>query len=100
MNKSLKAQIVLKIFEELAATNEENKINIYQILDKLENTDLQDWFPEETAHELFLNKSEMTQKSVSTTIAALVRAGQMRKTEAVATVVNNKTRNIRSYYTI
>ena len=100
MNKSLKAQIITKIFEDFGATDETKKIHIYQILDKLDKTNLIEWFPEETEHELFLNKSEMTQKSVSTTIAALVRAGQIRKTEAVATVVDNKTRNIRSYYLI
>ena len=40
----------------------------------------------------------MTQKSVSTTIASLVRKGYIKKTGSNKVKVGNEMRNIRSYY--
>ena len=41
---------------------------------------------------------EMTQKSVSTTLASLVRKGYVKKTGVNGVKVGNEMRNIRSYY--
>jgi len=98
MKMSQKAQIVLRILEELGATDLEHKANIYDIMEKLDKTNLQEWYPKESKDTLFSIKIEMTQKSISTTIAALIRGGKVAKTNPEATKVGTLMRNLRSYY--
>ncbi len=95
---SKKALIVLEILNRLGANDEEHKTHIYAILDKLEETDLKEILPEEEDYELECIECEMTQKSVSTTLASLVRKGYVKKTGTNSVRVNDETRNIRSYY--
>lgn len=95
---SKKALIILDIFKRLGAIDEEHKTHIYSILDKLEETDLKDILPDEEDYELECIECEMTQKSVSTTIASLVRKGYVKKTDSNKVKVGNEMRNIRSYY--
>lgn len=95
---SKKAIIVLEILKRLEAVDEEHKTNIYAILDKLDNIDLKEILPEEEEYELDCIACEMSQKSVSTTLASLVRKGYIKKTEVSKTQVGNEMKNIRSYY--
>ena len=95
---SKKALIILDIFKRLGAVDENHKTHIYNILDKLEETDLKDILPDEEDYELECIECEMTQKSVSTTIASLVRKGYIKKTGSNKVKVGNEMRNIRSYY--
>lgn len=98
MKLSLKAQIVLKIFELLNAKDIEHKIHIYDFMDKLDKIDLKELMPEVEEYEIECIRCEMTQKSISTTIASLIRNGKLNKTESNATKVGNIMRNVRSYY--
>ena len=92
---SKKALIVLDILKRLGATDEEHKTHIYEILDKLEETDFKEILPDEEDYELECIECEMTQKSVSTILASLVRKGYVAKTG-----VNGikEMKSIRSYY--
>lgn len=95
---SKKAIIILDILKRLNANDEEHKTHIYEILDKLEEVDLKEILPNEEDYELDCIACEMTQKSVSTTLASLVRKGYVKKTGVNGVKVGNKMRNIRSYY--
>ena len=77
---SKKAIIILDILKRLNANDEEHKTHIYEILDKLEEVDLKEILPNEEDYELDCIACEMTQKSVSTTLASLVRKGYVKKT--------------------
>ena len=66
MDYQKKAIIVLDILKKMGATDEEHKVNIYEILDELEKTDLKEILPDEEDYELDNIECEMTQKSVST----------------------------------
>ena len=87
---SKKAIIILDILKRLNANDE--------ILDKLEEVDLKEILPNEEDYELDCIACEMTQKSVSTTLASLVRKGYVKKTGVNGVKVGNEMRNIRSYY--
>ena len=95
---SKKAIIILDILKRLNANDEEHKTHIYEILDKLEEVDLKEILPNEEDYELDCIACEMTQKSVSTTLASLVRKGYVKKTGVNVVKVGNEMRNIRSYY--
>lgn len=95
---SKKALIVLDILKRLNAVDEEHKTHIYTILNKLEETDLKEILPEEEEYELDCIACEMTQKSVSTTLASLVRKGYVKKTGINGEKVGEAMKNIRSYY--
>ena len=95
---SKKAIIILDILKRLNANDEEHKTHIYEILDKLEEVDLKEILPNEEDYELDCIACEMTQKSVSTTLASLVRKGYVKKTGVNGGKVGNEMRNIRSYY--
>lgn len=95
---SKKATIVVNILTQLGATSEEQKTNIYAILDKLEKVDLATILPQEEEYELDCLRCEMTQKSVSTTLASLNRKGLVCKTNPTPVVVNGEHKNIRCYY--
>ncbi len=97
---SKKAQIVVELLKRLGATNADGKTNIYAILEKLEETDLKTILPNEDEYELDCIRCEMSQKSVSTTLAGLVRKGIVYKTGVNATKVNDKMVNLRSYYLV
>lgn len=100
MKISLKAQIVLKIFELLEAKDIEHKIHIYDFMKKLDEVDLKELLPDVEEYEIECIRCEMTQKSISTTIASLIRNGKLNKTEANSTKVGNVMRNVRSYYLV
>ena len=95
---SKKAIIILDILKRLNANDEEHKTHIYEILDKLEEVDLKEILPNEEDYELDCIACEMTQKSVSTTLASLVRKGYVKTTGVNGVKVGNEMRNIRSYY--
>lgn len=95
---SKKAIIILDILKRLNANDEEHRTHIYEILDKLEEVDLKEILPNEEDYELDCIACEMTQKSVSTTLASLVRKGYVKKTGVNGVKVGNEMRNIRSYY--
>ena len=95
---SKKAIIILDILKRLNANDEEHKTHIYEILDKLEEVDLKEILPNEEDFELDCIACEMTQKSVSTTLASLVRKGYVKKTGDNGVKVGNDMRIIRSYY--
>lgn len=95
---SKKALIVLSILKNLEATDKEHKAHIYTILDKLENTNLKDILPNEEEYELDCIRCEMSQKSVSTTLASLVRHGYVEKTGTDNVRIKDETKNIRGYY--
>lgn len=95
---SKKAVIVLDILKRLEAMDEEHKTNIYVILDKLDTIDLKEILPDEEEYELDCIACEMTQKSVSTTLASLVRKGYVKKTGTSKTQIGNEMKNIRSYF--
>lgn len=95
---SKKAVIVLDILKRLEATDEGRKTNIYAILDKLDTIDLKEILPDEEEYELDCIACEMTQKSVSTTLASLVRKGYVKKTGTSKTQIGNEMKNIRSYF--
>lgn len=95
---SKKAIIILDILKRLNANDEEHKTHIYEILDKLEEVDLKEILPNEEDYELDCIACEMTQKSVSTTLASLVRKGYVKKTGVNGVKVGSEMRNIRSYY--
>lgn len=95
---SKKAVIVLDILKRLGATDEGHKTNIYAILDKLDTIDLKEILPDEEEYELDCIACEMTQKSVSTTLASLVRKGYVKKTGTSKTQIGNEMKNIRSYF--
>lgn len=95
---SKKALIVLDILKRLGATDEEHKTHIYEILDKLEETDFKEILPNEEDYELECIECEMTQKSVSTILASLVRKGYVAKTGVNGIKVGNEMKSIRSYY--
>lgn len=97
---SKKATIILEVLKRLEAVDEEHKTNIYVILEKLDNIDLKEILPEEEEYELDCIACEMSQKSVSTTLASLVRKGYVKKTEVSKTQVGSEMKNIRSYYLI
>lgn len=97
---SNKAIIVLEILKKLNAIDNEHRTNIYEILDMLEKTDLKEILPDELDYELDNLECEMTQKSVSTTLASLVRKGYVIKTDISSVMVNNVLKNIRSYYLV
>ena len=95
---SKKAIIILDILKRLNANDEEHKTHIYEILDKLEEVDLKEILPNEEDYELDCIACEMTQKSVSTTLASLVRKGYVKKTGTSKTQIGNEMKNIRSYF--
>lgn len=95
---SKKAIIVLDILKKMGATDEEHKVNIYEILDELEKTDLKEILPDEEDYELDNIECEMTQKSVSTTLASLVRKELVEKTGVNTVKVGTQMKNIRGYY--
>lgn len=95
---SKKAIIVLDILKRMNATDEKHKVNIYEILDELEKTDLKEILPDEEDYELDNIECEMTQKSVSTTLASLVRKELVEKTGVSTVKVGTQMKNIRSYY--
>lgn len=95
---SKKALIVLDILTKLGAIDEEHRTHIYAILDKLEEVDLKEILPNEEDYELECIECEMTQKSVSTTLASLVRKGYVKKTGTNSVKVKDDMRTIRSYY--
>lgn len=97
---SKKATIILEVLKRLEAVDEEHKTNIYVILEKLDNIDLKEILPEEEEYELDCIACEMSQKSVSTTLASLVRKGYVKKTEVSKTQVGSEMKNIRSYYLV
>ena len=86
---SKKAIIILDILKRLNANDEEHKTHIYEILDKLEEVDLKEILPNEEDYELDCIACEMTQKSVSTTLASLVRKGYVKKTGVNGVKVGN-----------
>lgn len=95
---SNKAVILLNILEKLNATDEEHKTNIYTIMSELEKTELKTILPEEEECELESIACEMTQKSISTTLASLVRKGYVKKTGVGTVQVGNENKNVRGYY--
>ena len=95
---SNKEIILLNILDKLNATDEEHKTNIYAILDELERAELKEILPEEDEYELDCIACEMTQKSVSTTLASLVRKGYVKKTGVGSVKVGNENKNVRGYY--
>ena len=97
---SKKALIVLDILKRLGATDEEHKTHIYEILDKLEETDFKEILPDEEDYELECIECEMTQKSVSTILASLVRKGYVAKRQSKNHdgKFGNEMKSIRSYY--
>lgn len=97
---SKKAIIVLSILKELEAIDEAHKTHIYAILDKLEETDLKTILPNEEDYELENIECEMTQKSISTTLAGLVRKGFVAKTGQGSVRIGQDFKNLRGYYLI
>ena len=97
-NLSNKARIVIAILKQNGATDVDHKTNIFEILNTLEDMDLSTIVPEEDEYELKCIKSEMTQKSVSTTLAALHRKGLINKTEIVTVTVDGENKNLRCYF--
>lgn len=97
---SQKATIIVNILEQLDAKSNEKRTNIYAILDKLETVNLKDILPNEEDYELDCLRCEMTQKSVSTTLASLNRKGVVYKTGVTSVKVNGENKNIRCYYLI
>lgn len=95
---SYKATIVLELLKLLDASDVEHKVNVYDIMQKLEETDLRDIIPDLEDYEIDNLECEMTQKSISTTLSSLVRRGLVRKTEVASVQVGGATKNIRSYY--
>ena len=95
---SKKALIVLNILKQLGATGETNKTHIYAILDKLDSVELKTILPDEEEYELECIRCEMSQKSISTTLASLVRNGYVMKTGTNSIRIKDETKNIRGYY--
>ncbi len=95
---SNKALITLELLKRLKAFDKESKTNIYAILNLLDSTELSDILPEEEEYELECIKCEMTQKSVSTTLASLVRKGLVVKTAVDTTKIKNEVKSIMGYY--
>ena len=95
---SNKALILLDILKRLGATDEKHRTNIYEILKKLEEVNFQEILPEEPDYELENLECEMTRKSVSTTLASLVRKGLVNKTGINSVQVGETIKNLREYY--
>ena len=95
---SAKATILLEILKRLEAVDSEHKVNIYDIMKELDDTDLREIIPELEDYEIDNLECEMTQKSISTTLAILVRKGLIEKTGVSSVQIEGITRNIRSYY--
>lgn len=97
-NLSDKATILLAVLKRLGATDLEHKRNIYDIMQELEETDIKTILPKLEDYEIENLECEMTQKSISTTLASLVRKGLVEKTGVSSVQIEGITRNIRSYY--
>lgn len=95
---STKATILLEILKRLEAVDSEHKVNIYDIMKELDDIDLREIIPELEDYEIDNLECEMTQKSISTTLASLVRKGLIEKTGVSSVQIEGITRNIRSYY--
>ena len=95
---SYKATIVLELLKLLDASDVEHKVNVYDVMQKLEETDLRDIIPNLEDYEVDNLECEMTQKSISTTLSSLVRRGLVKKTEVASVQIGGAAKNIRSYY--
>ena len=95
---SKKALIVLEVLKRLGAVDADHRTNIYAILDKLEEVDFKEILPDEEEYELENIACEMTQKSVSTTLASLNRKGFVKKTGVTSIFVGTEAKNLREYY--
>lgn len=95
---SNKALILLDLLKKLGAVDVEHKTNVYKIMEKLQEVDLREILPDEPEFELESLMCEMTQKSISTTLASLERKGFVIKTGVISTYVDEEKKNIRNYY--
>lgn len=95
---SLKAQVLLKVLDILNACDEEHKVNVYNIMDKIEDLDIEKLFPNAPEEDIENIKYEMTQKSIGTTLTFLNKRNLVIKTSPSATMVGNVMKNLVCYY--
>lgn len=97
---SLKAKILLKILEILKADSYDNRVNVYQIMNKLEDLDIEKLFPGEDEDEIYNVKFEMNQKSIGTSLSSLHRKHLIAKVAPGAFNIEGKMKNLVSYYLV
>jgi hypothetical protein len=101
-NISNKAKIVYAALKELGATDKDNKVNSYTILDyiieeaeELQDNELLKDIPEDEYLNITL---DINIKSINTIITSLAKKNLVVKTEPTNISVDGTTRSLRQYY--
>ena len=102
MDMSDKAKIIYAALEQLGATNADNKVTSYAILDyiveeseKLQEHELLKDIPESSYMNITL---EITLKGINTLITGLAKKDLVVKTEPTSITVDGTTKSLRQYF--